>query len=230
MFFSLKNKKKKKGLNDMAITIEIEKVHLDGENLVIEVAENQRNALATLLGLGKKKLADLKPKDEFKIGNEVFIVLEQCDGSTKVIAKEFAYEDVKFGDNSNWKNSPIRRTLNDEYFKRIAGIIGADHILPMARDLTSLDGLDDYDSVTDKVSLLTAAEYAKYHKILGLKSQYKDWWWTITPASTPSNDYARSVCVVGSDGVLDWDGCVYSSGVRPFLNLDSSILVLENKD
>ncbi len=214
----------------MAVTIEVEKVYLDGENLVIEVTEAQREACMKRFELGKKKLAELKPKDEFKIGNEVFIVLEQCDGSTKVIAKEFAYKNGKFGDNSNWKNSPIRSILNDEYFKRIAGIIGADHILPMARDLISLDGLDDYGSVTDKVSLLTAAEYAKYHKILGLKSQYKDWWWTITPASTPSNDYARDVCVVLSGGILFWNVCDCSDGVRPFLNLDSSILVLENKD
>lgn len=214
----------------MAVTIEVEKVYLDGENLVIEVTEAQREAYVKRFELGKKKLAELKPKDEFKIGNEVFIVLEQCDGSTKVIAKKFAYKNVKFGDNSNWKNSPVRRILNDEYFKIIADIIREDNILPMTRCLTSLDGLGDYGSVIDMVSLLTAAEYAKYHKILGLKSQYKDCWWTITPASTPSNDYARGVCVVCSGGILGWGGCGFSSGVRPFLNLDSSILVLENKD
>ncbi len=230
MYFCFKNKKIKKGLNKMGFTIEIEKIQLDGDKLIVDVTENQRNILSSLLGLGKKKLADLKPKDEFKIGNEVFIVLEQCDGTTKVIAKEFAYENVKFGENSNWKDSPIRKTLANEYFNRIANIVGADHIIPMVRDLTSLDGLDDYGTVTDKVSLLTAAEYAKYHKILGLKSHYKDWWWTITPASTPSNDYARGVCYVNSYGVLSWGGCVYCYGVRPFLNLDSSILVLENKD
>jgi len=100
----------------------------------------------------------------------------------------------------------------------------------MDRDLISLDGLDDYGACTDKVSLLTAAEYAKYHKILGLKSNYPDWWWLITPASTPSNDYARCVCVVISCGFLRWGVCVYSFGVRPFLNLESSIMVLLNND
>ena len=120
--------------------------------------------------------------------------------------------------------------LNNEYFKKIAAIIGENNIISMDRDLTSLDGLDDYGTCTDKVSLLTAAEYAKYHKILGLKSNYPDWWWLITPASTPSNNYARCVCYVNSYGILGWGGCGYTSGVRPFLNLESSISVLLNKD
>lgn len=174
------------------------------------------------------KLSTLLPKDEFKIGDEVFIVLEQTDNGTRVIAKEFAYYDVKFGDNSDWKVSPIRKTFNNEYFKKIAAIIGEKNILSMDRDLTSLDGLDDYGTCTDKVSLLTAAEYAKYHKILGLKPNYPDWWWLITPASTPSNDYSRYVCIVGSGGFLYWGDCVYSNGVRPFLNLESSIIVSKN--
>lgn len=33
------------------------------------------------------KISNLNPKDEFKIGNEVFIVLEQTDNGTRVIAK-----------------------------------------------------------------------------------------------------------------------------------------------
>ena len=88
----------------------------------------------------------------------------------------------------------------------------------------------DYGTCTDKVSLLTSAEYAKYHKILGLKPNYPDWWWLITPASTPSNDYSRYVCIVYSYGILDWRGSGYSDGVRPFLTLESSISVLLNKD
>lgn len=199
--------------------------------LVIDIDPSQQSFFETLLNAKNSvKLSDLKPKDEFKIGDEVFIVLEQTDNGTRVIAKEFTYCDVKFGDNSDWKASPIRKTLNNEYFKKIAAIIGEKNILTMDRDLTSLDGLDDYGTCTDKVSLLTSAEYAKYHKILGLKPNYPDWWWLITPASTPSNDYSRRVCIVSSNGFLSWFGCGYSSGVRPFLTLESSISVLLNKD
>lgn len=215
----------------MSISIDFDKVNIKDGKLVIDIDPSQQSFFETLLNAKNSvKLSDLKPKDEFKIGDEVFIVLEQTDNGTRVIAKEFAYCDVKFGDNSDWKVSPIRKTLNNEYFKKIAAIIGEKNILSMDRDLTSLDGLDDYGTCTDKVSLFTTAEYAKYHKILGLKPNYPDWWWLITPASTPSNDYSRRVCVVSSYGILDWDVCAYSNGVRPFLNLESSILVLLNKD
>lgn len=211
----------------MQITIDSANVKIENGKVTIDLNPEQ---LAALTCSNKVELSTLKPNDEFKLGDEVFIVLEQTDNGTRVISKEFAYNDVKFGDNSNWNVSPIRRMLNNEYFKKIAAIIGEKNILSMDRDLTSLDGLDDYGTCTDKVSLLTSAEYAKYHKILGLKSNYPDWWWLITPASTPSNDYSRDVCYVDSDGVLCWDVCDYSRGVRPFLNLESSISVLLNKD
>lgn len=211
----------------MQITIDSANVKIENGKVTIDLNPEQ---LAALTCSNKVELSTLKPKDEFRLGDEVFIVLEQTDNGTRVISKEFAYNDVKFGDNSNWNVSPIRKMLNNEYFKKIAAIIGEKNILSMDRDLTSLDGLDDYGTCTDKVSLLTSAEYAKYHKILGLKSNYPDWWWLITPASTPSNDYSRFVCYVGSCGILIWDVCDFSDGVRPFLNLESSISVLLNKD
>ena len=98
----------------------------------------------------------------------------------------------------------------------------------MKRDLLSMDGLDDYGECEDKISLLTMDEYRKYHKILGVNKKYNDWWWTITPASTPQNGYSRGVCCVDSSGVLYWCGCGYCFGVRPFLTLDSSVLVSLN--
>lgn len=215
----------------MSISIDFDKVNINDGKLVIDIDPSQQSFFETLLNAKNNvKLSDLKPKDEFKIGDEVFIVLEQTDNGTRVIAKEFAYRCVMFGDNSDWKVSPIRKTLNNKYFKKIAAIIGEKNILSMDRDLTSFDGLDDYGTCTDKVSLLTTAEYAKYHKILGLKPNYSDWWWLITPATTPSNDYARSVCIVNSGGILSWCDCGYSLGVRPFLNIESSILVLLKKN
>ena len=218
---------KMKGNKKMQIIIDSANVKIENGKVTIDLNPEQ---LVALTCSNKVELSTLKPGDEFKLGDEVFIVMEHTDKGTRVISKEFAYEEVKFGDNSNWNTSPIRRMLNNEYFKKIAAIIGENNIISMDRDLTSLDGLDDYGTCTDKVSLLTAAEYAKYHKILGLKSNYPDWWWLITPASTPSNNYARSVCCVGSIGILNWYGCGCTGGVRPFLNLESSISVLLNKD
>lgn len=223
MFFNRKKKEKGK----MKITIDKANVTIEDGKVIIDIDSAQIN---DILNMGKVQLSTLKPKDVFKIGDEQFIVLEQTDAGTKVISKQFAYSNMKFGDCADWKQSPIRTLLNGEYYNKISKLVGANNIIPMERDLTSLDGLDDYGTCTDKITLLSASEYAKYHKILGLKSNYPDWWWTITPASTPSNDYSRSVCYVDSSGVLVWDVCDFCSGVRPFLTLDSSIFVLENKD
>ena len=208
----------------MRITIDRANVSVEGGKVIIDLDSAQ---LENILNADKVQLSTLKPKDEFKIGDEVFIVLEQSDNGTKVISKEFAYTNKAFGDCSDWKKSPIRTLLNGDYYNKIAKLVGENNIISMERDLTSLDGLDDYDTCNDKISLLSASEYAKYHKILGLKSNYPDWWWTITPASTPSNDYSLDVCCVYPSGILLWYACGFCGEVRPFFTLNSDIAVSE---
>lgn len=183
---------------------------------------------------GMAYLSDLSPGAEFLIGEEVYMVLEHTGtGVSKVIRKELLRTTREFGRNADWKESQIREYLNSEYYECISGLIGRENIIEFSRDLTSLDGLDDYGNCVDKVSMLTALEYAKFHKIFGSRSRYSNWWGTITPFSTPSNDYHRSVCCVRSNGALSRDGCDYCYGVRPFLSLNSSLLVslhLENME
>lgn len=190
--------------------------------------EFDADKLADLMNEGKVALSTLNPGDKFMIGDERFVVLEHTEDGVRIVSDEFAFSDKTFGDSNDWRVSYVRDLLseNGEYYRKIASIVGEENIIPMFRDLTSLDGLDDYGSCVDKISLMTAAEYAKYHKILGLKSNYPDWQWLITPASTPSNDYSRIVCCVNSDGFLFWYGCGFAYGVRPFLTLESSVLVL----
>lgn len=139
----------------MQITIDSADVKIENGKVTINLNPEQ---FASLTCSGKVKLSTLKPKDEFKLGDEVFIVLEQTDSGTKVISKEFAYTKRPFGDCSGWKKSPIRTLLNENYYNKIAKLIGEDNIISMERDLTSLDGLDDYGTCNDKISLLSASE------------------------------------------------------------------------
>ena len=140
----------------MRITIDNANVSVEGGKVIIDLDSEQ---LENIVNANKVQLSTLKTGSKFKLGDEVFIVLEQTDNGTRVISKSFAYHNVKFGDKSDWKASPIRKTLNNDYFKKIAAIIGKKNILSMNRDLTSIDGLDDYGACIDKVSLLTTWGY-----------------------------------------------------------------------
>lgn len=201
---------------------------IEGNKLIINLSPEQLEILTLPIFNKKVQLSTLKPKDEFKIGDEVFIVLEQTGDSTKVISKEFAYNHT-FGGNSCWIVSNIRTLLNDEYYNKIVKLVGENNIIIMKRDLTSLDGLDDYGICYDRISLLSVSEYAKYHKILGLNSDYSDWWCLITPALAPSNKFSHDICYVDDDGKVVSFGCNRFCGVRPFLTLASSTVVVPNK-
>ena len=103
----------------MNISINLDKVNIKNGKLIIDVDSNIQSILDNLKCRDKIKLSDLKPKDEFKIGDdEVFIVLEQTDNGTRVITKDIYY-DMKFGDNPDWKLSPIREILHNKYFSKI---------------------------------------------------------------------------------------------------------------
>ena len=189
----------------MEIKIDLNKVRIENGEMFVELDSN------AIQNAGKVELGTLAVGDRFMIGDDCFIVLEHANEGTKVISENFVYSDMSFGDNSDWRESRIRTKLNTDYFDKLSGIINKSNIIPIHRDLTSLDGLDDYGTCVDNVSMLTTAEYAKYHKTLGLKSSYPYWWWTITPASTPSNDYSRGVCYVNP--VVSCTGVIVAVGL-----------------
>ena len=157
------------------------------------------------------------------IAGEKFIILDITEKGVICLSKNFAYEETIFDNNSNnYANSSIRKTLNTEYLKKIADVIGEENIIECEIDLTSDDGLDDYGKVIDKVGLLTADMYRKYSRIIE-KYPVNDWWWLSTPWSTPHRGYKYAVRCVYYDGTLCSNFCYDSDGVRPFLIFSTSI-------
>lgn len=199
----------KNALKDMEVSVESQ---TDNEIVIkIKVPEKQ------------VKLADLVPGTIFKIGKREFIVLGHGKDTTAVILKDFLYAGVFDDDSNNYTNSKVRENLNNgDFRKEIEAVIGADNLISHKVILTANDGLKDYGTCIDKVSLMTADNYRRYREFL---PGYGDWWWLATPFSTASNGYSRGVCYVDSDGAVNWGGCNYSRGVRPFCIFSSSISV-----
>ncbi|MCM1334236.1 MAG: hypothetical protein NC084_08220 [Bacteroides sp.] len=126
--------------------------------------------------------------------------------------------DLPFGKRNDWRESPIRRILNDELAKRIADALGSDALVPIRTDLFSLDGSRDYGKCEDRVALLTYDLYRENResiKPIARGEAYDEWYWTCTPDAVGETDGA--VCI-DADGAVTVGLCQNDDrgGVRPF--------------
>lgn len=129
------------------------------------------------------------------------------------------------GGNNNWSTSSLRARLNGPFLEELVEKCPAlsDAIIPLYRDLTADDGLKDYGSCLDKVTMLTDEEYRQTRD---LHPAPENWRWLITPDSTPSGGGSAFARGVGSDGSLDDFNAYYGvRGVRPALLLNSHLKV-----
>lgn len=146
-------------------------------------------------------------------------VLDQVEGGYLCLAESI--ENKRFADNTNnYAESELRKYLNGEFCEKLAGEVGEANILPMKRDLTALDGLKEYGSCEDKVSLISLDEYRKYRETI---PNADGWWWMVTPWSTKSNGWQYSVSVVAPDGFVGCGDCNGHDGVRPICIFSSVI-------
>ena len=197
---------------DKELNVIVNKENNDNIEIIIDLKNNKINLLA------------LKPGDVFHKSNVEYIVLEQLpDKQTAVIRRYLLENEMEFdSDNNNWKTSSLRERLNnnvDGYLREVEDAFGKDQIVTHTVDLLSLDGLDDYGTSNDKISLLNIDQYRKYRKILG--ENMDNWWWLLTPDSTPSGSGSRYVRCVGSDGFVGYGHCGFDGGVRPFFIVQS---------
>lgn len=169
------------------------------------------------------ELSLLNPGDIFMNNDVEYIVCEQLnDGTTAVVRKECLKKNMIFGDNNNWKESKCREYLNNEYLEELRKVFEINNIVEHRVDLTSMDGYDDYGVSTDKVSVMNIDRYRKYHKYIGDTDKT---YFLSTPNSTSSGLGASSVYCVCGGGNVNYSGCVWSGGVRPFFILSSRSIV-----
>lgn len=194
----------------------------------IHVAVNSKPDGGYVVSISKEiqeRLCKIPCGQAVKIGDREFIVLEQREGCTAVITKDFVTE-MKFDGNGDWSISPIRRYLNTKFRNELVAAIGKDGIIKRCTDIIADDSSTNVCHFDDFVTLLTYEEYCKYREHLRCKlpSSEKPWWLMTCNADT-AKGRARCVCYVYSYSALAWHNCGEKYGIRPFCLLNSDILV-----
>lgn len=166
----------------------------------------------------------IAPSSVINYGGLDCIVLDVEQDKILVLAKE-SIGNMPFdeGNSNNFPKGTLCKHLNGEFIKKLKAN-GADTsaLIPTTIDLTSDDGLKDYEETTQKIFLLTCDMYRKYRSVI---PNLDNWWWLATAYSTESNGYAYHARRVDSDGSLgSYFAYLGRSGVRPAFYLKSSIL------
>lgn len=164
-------------------------------------------------------LGDVKPGSVVKIGNREYIVLGHAEETTAVITKDFTKE-MEFGQSGDYLTSDVRKYCNSEFYNELVAVVGTENIVKHTVKLVADDGTGKGKTCRDNVSIITAENYRRYREYLPIPNKS---YWVATGITTFDETFAHYVCSVCSDGILRWNDCGYSHGVRPFCILNSSI-------
>ena len=188
----------------------------------VSVNKNADGSFTILLAeMARKTLGSVKPGETVTIGDREYIVLRHGEETTAIVTKE-PTKAMAFGGDGNYAKSNVRTYCNGEFYEELCKAVGKHNIIPHTVNLVSDDGSNKGAGVTDNISILTNDLYRRYREFLPAVGATC---WTASRVTTLDKDYARYVCFVSSDGILDWGGCVFPYGVRPYCILNSSILV-----
>jgi hypothetical protein len=172
----------------------------------------------------KVELSTLEAGDVFETSFGEMIVLDNSDGKTTVITKGFVKDKLKFDNESpNFAESEISEYLSDEVLEMFEEEFGSENLVKHTTDVISVD-MQQYESYTGKVRLLTFDEARKYNELI-VNKELDRWYWTMTPWSTAERGWKYSVAVVSPSGNFNGSNCYGNSGVRPVCILKSNIFV-----
>ena len=178
----------------------------------------------------KVELSTLKVGDVFETSFGEMIVLDNSYGKTTVITKGFVKDKLKFDNESpNFAESEISEYLSDEVLEMFEEEFGSKNLVEHTTDVISVD-MQQYESYTGKVRLLTFDEARKYNELI-VNEELDRWYWTMTPWSTAERGWKYSVAVVSPSGrIIVGNDCGLSNGVRPVCILKSNIFVSKKND
>lgn len=169
-----------------------------------------------------KKFSGKRIGDTFDLIGVQWKVLDITGDGYACMAMNSVLENEEFDSSgNNWIDSGLRDKLYKNILPKIKNEVGDENVIKFKRDLTSMDGLTEYGCCIDEISLLNVDEYRKYRNLI-LNSE-KEWWWTITPWSTKSNNDGVWVAVVSPSGGFDNDFYDNSLAVRPFCIFSSKL-------
>lgn len=190
---------------------------------IIMANKDNLEELLKLASTERKQVKDLHINDSITVAGITWSKFaEDKEGNAYLLADESIFS-RKFGKDNDWRVSPIRKELNDDLYKKIEAELGKDALISITVDLFSHDGMRDYGTCEDMVSILTYDLYRNNRENI---KDCGEWFWTCTADSTPSgvsSDYLRCV---SSDDRVDCAGCGWGGGgVRPFFILKAQYSV-----
>ena len=123
-------------------------------------------------------------------------------------------EERAFDEESNdWRKSGLREYLNNYFYETLTDYDAEEKdFLMIETDLTADDGMKDYGTSKDLISLMTADLYRSNRHLL---KPLGSWWWLATPYSylASSSYYVRSVYSSGSLSYFSIQVVIFASTV-----------------
>ena len=184
---------------------------------LVELLEKQEKT-------GKVALSTLKRGDVFQTtGKRKYKVLEQYGDTVKIISLDLVKENVKFGDNTDYNKSNVKKLCDTEILKDFEEEFGAENIEKHTVDIITADG-QKVGCTECKIRPITFDEAREYTDITPNKD-LGDWYWTLSPWSTEERGWKSSYAVVSPSGDFSYGNFYYVVGVRPACILKSNIFV-----
>lgn len=173
----------------------------------------------------KDRLGNLNPGEHFKIADWDFIVLQHNERGTLVISKDLLAENERFGNTRNYKESNIKKVIEEKILPVVENAVGRDNIIVHSTKLTSVDMQNEFGEVQCRMRPLSFDEAREFNNLL-VNNDLPDWYWTLTQWSIEERGWKYSVVVVSPSGVFgNGNFCNGSRGVRPVCILNSNIFV-----